>query len=106
MLLKRSLMLLVITLVGLGFSYAQEVPTDASTQQKPLTDEEQKAQVLEQKALEQEKLEQEKLEKEAQKKAEQAKLKEVASKAKPPKEVFKPTEEISEDSPVPFPVDI
>lgn len=101
MLLKRSLMLLVITLVGLGFSYAQEVPTDASTQQKPLTDEEQKAQVLEQKALEQEKLE-----KEAQKKAEQAKLKEVASKAKPPKEVFKPTEEISEDSPVPFPVDI
>lgn len=28
------------------------------------------------------------------------------SKAKPPKKVFKPTEEISEDSPVPFPVDI
>ncbi len=25
---------------------------------------------------------------------------------KPPREVFKPTEEISEDSPVPFPVDI
>lgn len=28
------------------------------------------------------------------------------SKAKPTKKVFKPTEEISEDSPVPFPVDI
>jgi hypothetical protein len=28
------------------------------------------------------------------------------SKTKPPKQVFKPTEEISEDSPVPFPVDI
>ncbi len=28
------------------------------------------------------------------------------SKNKPPKEVFNPTEEISEDSPVPFPVDI
>ncbi len=31
---------------------------------------------------------------------------EDASKTTPPKKVFKPTEEISEDSPVPFPVDI
>jgi hypothetical protein len=29
-----------------------------------------------------------------------------SSKTKPPKKTFKPSEEISEDSPVPFPVDI
>ncbi len=32
--------------------------------------------------------------------------KKPASKPKPPRKVFNPTEEISEDSPVPFPVDI
>jgi hypothetical protein len=37
---------------------------------------------------------------------EQQKKKAAANKSKPPKAVFKPTEEISEDSPVPFPVDI
>ena len=37
---------------------------------------------------------------------EEKKKKQEAGKSKPPKEVFKPTEEISEDLPVPFPVDI
>ncbi len=34
------------------------------------------------------------------------KAEEEKSNAKPPKKVFKPSEEISEDLPVPFPVDI
>ena len=101
MLLKRPLILMSIVLTslaqgGLIVSHAQEASTDDSTvsqttdenDAEPLTEEAQKkAQELKQKA-------------------EKKRKEEQVSKAKPPKEVFKPTEEISEDSPVPFPVDI
>jgi len=92
MLLKRVLISIAIFSAVESVSYAQQAPTADSTAPKELSEEERK------KA--------EALEEEAREKAKQQREKEEASKTKAPKKVFKPTEEISEDSPVPFPVDI
>jgi len=88
MLLKRSFILIALCLLVISHVHAQQ---DASSPAANENAEEE----LQKEALE--KVEAEKI------KAEQNK---TVSKAKPPEEVFKPTEEISEDSPVPFPVDI
>ena len=103
MLLQRSLIIIAICLGGIGLSHSQSAPSPASSDPQELSEADPKSLDEEQ----QKKIQQQaqELKKEALEKAE-AQNKEQVSKTKPPKEVFKPTEEISEDSPVPFPVDI
>jgi len=95
MLVNRLLMLILVCLASVNISYAQQTPEANSDEQRQTQDQEK------------ERLEKEAAEKAAQKKAaEQQAKKEETRKPKTPRKVFKPTEEISEDSPVPFPVDI
>ena len=96
MFIKRGVKTIVIVLASLALggpiaAYAQEGSATDSTVPKEPKD----TQDLKQEA-----------EIEEQRKVEQQRKKEQTSKAKASKEVFKPTEEISEDSPVPFPIDI
>lgn len=99
MLIKRDVMLLVMVLAGLALAYPiigysqDSAAPDPTAAGEPKSD--QNAEDLKQKEAQ-----------EALKEAEEQRKKEEASKAKQPRKVFKPTEEISEDTPVPFPVDI
>ena len=87
MLLKRSFILIALYLVVMGSVHAQQDANSPAANENA----------------------EEELQKEALEKAEAEKIKAEQNKTvsnKPPEEVFKPSEEISEDSPVPFPVDI
>lgn len=108
-------LLLIAVLIGLFSALdlaAQEQPSSSASSsevsEQELSEDEKRAAAIKQ--LEQQK--QAALEKKAEreKQAEQKKKQEQENKdsGKPsqPKKVFKPTEEISEDLPVPFPVDI
>jgi len=92
---KSIFLLLLLLFFATPEAYAQQSPAPDPANEKELSEEERKK-VEEKEALEKNK---------PQPNSQTAKN-EDASKTKPPKKVFKPTEEISEDSPVPFPVDI
>ncbi len=114
MYLKPSLIILLGLLIRFEVGYAQEVPTSDSEQSTTPVEQAESAgdaqnsdNDAEQQAAQDE--EAEPLQPEeiaARKRAEERQEAEELSKTKAPRGVFKPTEEISEDSPVPFPVDI
>jgi hypothetical protein len=99
--MTAKLILILIICGHFGVAHSQEEVLDGSVLDQPSAEETQeKAQGSEQTALPgRDSQSQKESQKEPQKEQE-------VSKTKPPKEVFKPTEEISEDLPVPFPVDI
>jgi hypothetical protein len=103
--MTAKLILILIICGHFGVAHSQEEVLDGSVLDQPSAEETQeKAQDSQQTALPgRDSQSQKEPQKESQK--EPQKEQEV-SKTKPPKEVFKPTEEISEDLPVPFPVDI
>lgn len=88
-----------------GIAFSQEASVDDPVFDQPITEEvQEKVQDSGQKVL----IDSDsKPKKEPQKKSQvKPQKKPLPSKKKSPKEVFKPTEEISEDRPAPFPVDI
>ena len=106
---KLSTLLMLVLSLQTNTIFAQQGDSDASDQTtvdaQELSEEEARAKsIADLEKLKQEidekkrKAEQEKLEKQQQE--------QQSSKPKEPRKVFKPTEEISEDSPVPFPVDL
>jgi hypothetical protein len=97
MLSTRSLILFLVCYGYLSVADSQDDAIDNATA------EQQDSQKVEDRALDSDQKEPQ--DDGSDKSEEQQKTKEVVKK-KPPKQVFKPTEEISEDKPVPFPVDI
>jgi hypothetical protein len=85
--------------------YAQVDPTPKSDTMADVNGEESEVEAG-QLSLPEQGAEEDQVDSTAAEKAAEKKEPELSSKAEPTREVFKPSEEISEDRPVPFPVDI
>ena len=105
---KLSVLLMLVLSLQANILFAQQgddSSDQATADAQELSEEEARAKSI----ADLEKLKQandEKKRKAEQEKLEKQQQEQQSSKPKEPRKVFKPTEEISEDSPVPFPVDI
>lgn len=112
MLIIRNLIYPLIFCCCLSVAHGQDVETDDSPSDQASAEQSQKEAQGSAQAVDQDgdaktpSAQQKKREEEKQSEPKQQETKPVATKKKPPKDVFKPSEEISEDLPVPFPVDI
>jgi len=107
MLMTRNLILPLIFFCCLSVAQSQDVATDDSSGDKTSGEQSQQETQASDQAVDEDDDAENPAQKQQQSEEEKPqKKKPEVVKPKPPKDVFRPSEEISEDLPVPFPVDI